>query len=357
MKWRCIVVLLVAACGKDKAPAVDAAPADQPVDMPVDMPIDMPVDPLAQLQTTGLCLDAGCTTFSPDVHEYEPQFPLWSDGATKRRWFQLPPGTQIDTTNMDHWVFPVGTKFWKEFTRDGTRVETRMILKQDADEDAAQAFFYIAYAWNATQDATTAVSTGVTDANGTMHDIPSRANCRECHEALRPGRVLGFGAIQLDYNAAANLTDLDDLVAQNLLTTNPPGAQSPHFPLPGNASAAEKVAYGYLHANCGSCHNPTSDAHDVTPVDFRLDTTKLGSKAEIPAVVTTVGVKGRVIIDDPNCPLGVGCDTLVIPKDPDHSVVLQRYLTANGTLHMPKIASEVKDPDGQTAITNWINAL
>jgi hypothetical protein len=249
----------------------------------------------------------------------------------------------------------VGTKFWKEFTRDGTRVETRMILKQDADEDSPNAFFYIAYAWNADQNATTALTAGAANVLGTMHDIPSRANCRECHEALPPGRVLGFGAIQLDVAAGAGLTDLDDLIAQNLLTVNPPGAQSPHFPLPGNA--IQNAAYGYMHANCGSCHNPTSDAHDQTPVDFRLDVDKLASNAEIPAVVTTVNVKGRTVIDDPNCPLGTGCDTLVIPHDVDHSVVIVRTLTTNGTLHMPKTASEVVDPDGQSQLTAWINSL
>jgi hypothetical protein len=353
MRWP--LLLGLAACGGGGAKPADAPP---PPDMPVDMPVDMMMidaNPLETLQGTGLCVDASCTQISPDAHEYVPQFPLWSDGATKRRWFQLPPGTQIDTSNMDHWVFPVGTKFWKEFTRDGTRVETRMILKQDADEDAAQAFFYVAYAWNAAQDATTALSMGATDVLGTMHDIPSRANCRECHEALRPGRILGFGAIQLDYAAPANLTDLDDLIAQNLLTVNPAGAQAPHFPLPG--SAVEKAAYGYLHANCGSCHNPTSDAHDVTPVDFRLDTTKLASTSVIPAVVTTVNVQGRTIIDDPNCPLGTGCDTLVVPHDVDHSVVIVRTLTTNGSLHMPKTASEVVDPDGQTQLKAWINSL
>jgi len=353
MKWPCLVVVLVAACGDGGTRPADAPPTDQPIDMPVDMPVD--ADPLASLQGTGLCVDAGCTQISPDVHEYEPQFPLWSDGATKRRWFQLPPGTKIDTSDMNHWVFPVGTKFWKEFTRDGTRVETRMILKQDADENAALAFFYIAYAWNAAQNANTPVTAGVTDANGTMHDIPSRANCRECHEGLRPGRVLGFQAIQLDYAAGAGLTDLDDLVAQNLLTDPPPGAQSPHFPIPGVAAA--KAAFGYMHANCGSCHNPTSDAHDQTPVDFRLDVTKLASTAVVPAVVTNVNVKGMVVVDGTSCPLGTGCDTLVIPRDPTHSIVLVRYLTTNGSLHMPKTGTEVIDPDGKTTITAWINSL
>ena len=39
-----------------------------------------------------------------------PRYPLWSDGAEKQRYLSLPPGTQIDTSNMDDWKFPVGTR-------------------------------------------------------------------------------------------------------------------------------------------------------------------------------------------------------------------------------------------------------
>jgi len=44
-----------------------------------------------------------------DVHPYTPGITFWSDGAEKQRYFYLPPGTQIDTSDMDVWRFPVGT--------------------------------------------------------------------------------------------------------------------------------------------------------------------------------------------------------------------------------------------------------
>src|SRR5437660_12456660 len=94
------------------APAVDATTID-----------GNPLEP-DTLFGTGLCLDKACTMISPDVHEYAPQYVLWADTATKRRWIFIPPGTQIDTSDMNHWNFPAGTKIWKEFTRDGVRVET-----------------------------------------------------------------------------------------------------------------------------------------------------------------------------------------------------------------------------------------
>ena len=82
------------------------------------------------LLITGACLVLGCGEDGGDtleqtglydevVWELTPQFASWSDGATKRRWLHLPAGEVINTDDMDNWVFPVGTRAWKEFVRDG----------------------------------------------------------------------------------------------------------------------------------------------------------------------------------------------------------------------------------------------
>src|SRR5262245_14990157 len=89
----------------------------------------------ARLSETGLFADITREIWAPGVMAYAPRFQLWSDGADKRRWLWLPPDTRIDTSNMDSWAFPVGTKFWKEFTRDGVRVETRLIEKLGPGDD------------------------------------------------------------------------------------------------------------------------------------------------------------------------------------------------------------------------------
>jgi len=347
MKRWVLVCVAASACGDNKTLLVDAAP--DPVDVAIDMAAP-DANPLVTLDGTGLCLNAGCTDINPDAKEYVPRFELWADGATKRRWMELPAGTKIDTTDMNHWVFPVGTKFWKEFTRDGTRVETRFITKNLADDDAPNAWFFVAYAWNATQDATTAVSTGSQNANGTTHDIPSRAQCKECHDGLRPSRVLGFQAIQLDFAAPAGLLDLDDLVAANLLTANPPGT-TPRFPIPGNA--VQRAALSYMHANCSHCHNPTSGTFDVAPMDVRLDTTKLASVATTPSFLTTVDIDAAVPFFDN----GTEYTKIIISGDPASSGLIVRMNTTQNIRRMPKSGSEVVDPDGQAELLAWINSL
>jgi hypothetical protein len=333
------LVTFLAACGGGSNSAPDAADPDPDAEEP-DAPPD--ADPLASVQGTGLCSDPGCMQISSDVIEYVPQFELWADGATKKRWIQLPAGMKIDSTNMDRWVFPVGTKLWKEFTRDGVRVETRLIMKQLADDEAPNAWFFISYAWNATQDGNTPTFMAVTDANGTMHDIPNRGQCKDC-------RVLGFQAIQLDF--ASNLFDLEDLITMDLLTTPPTGGTPGNrFPIPGNAS--DRAALGYMHGNCGHCHNPESPNHDITPTELLLETTKLASLQVTPAFVTTVDVAATV-------PINVGgtqFDTLVVSGDADNSALFVRMDLTNNQ-RMPKIASEVTDPTGQTVLRAWIDSL
>jgi hypothetical protein len=83
-----------------------------------------------ELRCTGLYSDWTNKIIAPDVMPYTPGVVLWSDGAAKTRWIWLPPGGKIDTTDMDDWVFPVGTKVWKQFDVGGKTIETRLIWKQ-----------------------------------------------------------------------------------------------------------------------------------------------------------------------------------------------------------------------------------
>ena len=97
------------------------------------------------LSETGLYLDMATKELAPDLIEYEPAYKLWSDGAEKRRWLRLPRGTQIDTSDMDHWVFPIGSMFFKEFALDGRKLETRIVARLGADADD---YFMGAFRWN-----------------------------------------------------------------------------------------------------------------------------------------------------------------------------------------------------------------
>ncbi|MDX2087987.1 MAG: hypothetical protein SFX73_09060 [Kofleriaceae bacterium] len=343
---RVIVLAVAAACGDDGAvQPIDARPvADVPIQQEGCAGVLSAVpDTLAG---TGLCSDGPCANVAAEATLYAPQFELYSDTATKRRWICLPPGTNIDTSNMEYWKFPVGTRVWKEFTRDGTRVETRFITKVMEDDLAPGSWLFAAYEWNSAQDAATLANptAGVQNANGTQHDIPSRSQCRRCHEGL-PSRVLGFGAMSLDYAAPDGTMDLDDAIAANMLSTAPSGT-TPRFALPGQD--LDHRALGYLHANCGHCHNPESATHDSTPLALRLETTKLTTLQATPTYATTYDVNGTR-----NGLTG----KIVDPANTDNSVLLVRLRATQSPPRMPEIGIEMQDTAADTLLESWIDSL
>ncbi|HRQ63555.1 MAG TPA: hypothetical protein PKZ76_01595 [Xanthomonadaceae bacterium] len=88
---------------------------------------DTPEHPPTWLHDTGLYAAPGTNLLRAEVVSFSPQYPLWSDGARKRRWIALPPGAAIDASQPAAWEFPAGTRLWKEFSVRGRRVETRLI--------------------------------------------------------------------------------------------------------------------------------------------------------------------------------------------------------------------------------------
>lgn len=111
----------------------------------------------------------------------------------------VPPGTKIDTRDIDHWVFPVGTKTWKEFRVDRKLVETLLLEARAAE--------------------------------------PGEARSR-----VREDGLIGFSSVELSDSLLA--------FAKQGLFTDPPAAS---FVVPGEGDVRDALAY--LHGNCGFCHN------------------------------------------------------------------------------------------------------
>ncbi|WP_253899612.1 hypothetical protein [Corallococcus carmarthensis] len=288
-----------------------------------------------RLSDTGLFADASMTVLAGDVKAFAPQFPLWTDGATKRRWIRLPPGQRIDTNDMDAWQFPQGTRLWKEFTRDGVRVETRLLEKAGPHPEDWRA---VAYVWLPDQRDAVAAPSGMRDAGGTPHDVPSASDCFGCHGGTR-SRVLGFSAIQLSYAASEDLLDLEDLIASDLLTQPPPS----RFTVPGND--VERAALGYLHANCGHCHNqqrPESEGPRCyapeNALDFRLQVGRLGSPGETPAYRS-------------------GDSDAFNPGHPDSSRMIKRISKRQTGWSMPLLGTEVVDAEAVALLRRWISEM
>lgn len=285
------------------------------------------------LSETGLYADIAKGTLATGVRPYDVQYPLWSDGADKERWVYLPPGTKIDTSDMDFWKYPAGTKAWKQFSIGGKRIETRMQYKPT---DQSTDWVMIAYQWKADGSDAIAVPAGVQNASGTQHDIPSTDDCQFCHSNMLD-RLLGFNAIQLSHSLPG-LT-ISELITEKLLSNPPAGP----FTIPGNA--VERDAIGYLHGNCGDCHNPNSFL--FASVDMQLwESTKT-----LDTVKDTTVYRTAVNQPDPGA-----TTNRIVPGDPEHSVIYEK-MGIRGSGQMPPIGTEVVDTAGRAKVGAWISSL
>jgi hypothetical protein len=282
------------------------------------------------------------------VRGFEPKYPLWADGAVKDRKVYIPKCSTIDTSDMDHWKFPIGTRFWKTFSVANKAVETRMLHHFGTGEDQ---WLYAAYQWdvNKPTDPTAALSVpaGVIAA-GTGHDIPAQGQCVNCHAKLSE-RVLGFGAFQLSHAAKAGDLDIKTLSDLGWLSKPAPDG----FQVPG--TPVQQAALGYLHGNCGGCHNQGQSIPNAdNPLFLRL---LVGQKtyATVDTVLKTVGVT----VSSLNAAI-VGKQRIK-PIDPINSALLIRMKDRGTALQMPPLnTTSTKLPDtlgGVTAVTDWINSI
>lgn len=243
---------------------------------------------------------AGDATLPPqpaDAIAFTPRYPLWTDGMAKRRWLHLPAGAAIDKSNPDAWQFPVGTRAWKEFSRDGKPVETRLIERRD---DGSWRF--LTYAWNeAGTEATLAPEDGFPE-----RGIPSRADCLACHEGASVP-ILGYSAVQLETELPA--------------------------------------ALGYLHGNCGHCHNDEA----LPALDLSLLQKSTDAKASAArAYASLVGRSSRFR------PHGAAEPRRVVPGRPGESILVARMRSSDPLKRMPPLGVSVVDEEGLEVISRWI---
>ena len=313
---------------------MDAAVPDAAADAAADAQADAgaPMLPMA-LSATGLYVAGSTEELAPGVHPYDPRYVLWADESDKKRFLYLPEGTQIDTSDMDDWQFPVGTKVWKEFGRGGKRLETRLLSKTESG------WLRVAYVWNDAETDAVAAPRGATDVRGTEHDVPQRGDCDTCHDG-RTDTLLGVSAIQLAHEGSG--TTLASLMAAGLLT-DPPASS---LALP---DTPEWNALGYLHANCGNCHNPKSIIWDRVDLELWLKASELGNASTTRSYLSTVGV---------DVTESAGALTKrVVAGEPESSVLIERMTTRGSDLAMPPLASEHVDDDGVALISAWIEGL
>jgi hypothetical protein len=300
------------------------------------------------LSCTGLYGAAGSAAADKAVHPanlgFTPGAALWTDGADKQRWISLPEGRQIDTSKANAWVFPVGTRVWKEFAFQGKRAETRFMYKSEDQ------WLFATYQWNDTDTEAVSIEHGadIPLRNGGIHSIPTIDQCNQCHRGSTD-KLLGFQHVLLGLPDAKGL-NLTALAAQNRLSI-PPARTS--FGIPDDGTGMSAQALSYIHVNCGvSCHNETGNANaNMSHMFLRIDPATLdaASTADWNIVKLTVGV--------PSVTANFFGGTRIVPGFPDKSLIVQLAQTRGSNMAMPPIGTRIVDPAGLATIRAWITRL
>jgi hypothetical protein len=267
----------------------------------------------------------------------------------------LPEGATIDTTNVDAWEFPVGTRFWKEFQFKGRKVETRFLWK------ASEAgWVFASYVWNEDQtEAVRAPDEGVADvvevAPGKFHSIPGVADCRNCHDSART-EILGFDALQLSNNRDPNALHAESLTPDmvTLRTLVEEGRLRPSRtewvadpPRIVADDARTRAALGYLSANCGNCHNRQSS---IASLGLVLKHSVKASVECSPALATSINRTGHWLV--PDAPDGES--KIIHGGRPDLSALVYRARSRRPSSQMPPLGTVVRDQAAVDLLTAWV---
>jgi hypothetical protein len=324
---RLVLVLALLGCGTAREAEVQPVPdagidthvheaaIDSHVMDVVDATEEPPPPVPDTLAETGLYKDFAARTLADGVVAFDIKYPLWSDGAEKSRWLRLPPGGTIDKSNPDHWTYPKGTKAWKEFRRDGKRVETRFLEKTG---EGSWGWRYVAYAWSEDGATAKAARLGAKNALGTEHDIPSQEQCDQCHSGTRDG-LIGPGAIQWG-----------------------------EADVPGTGVVKEVLSY--LHGNCGYCHSDEGRWAGARKLRLKV---RLSDKdpATTPTYLTLINV------DMAHADISGKPYIGIVPGNPDKSHIVMRMERRDQIWDMPPVGSEIVDKAAMVKIREWITNM
>lgn len=312
-----------------------------------------PQDVPRRLVETKIFEDLGTMKVADGFLPYRINSPLWSDGATKQRWISVPPGEKVTVAKDGSLVFPVGTRFVKQFDlpegvkpRNRSRhLETRVLVV------GRTTTYGLSYRWNAEGTDASLAPEGfdeaiVDEATGvarTWH-TPSFGQCWSCHRA--DNRVLGFTRRQIELEGQPRAFADKGLFDPSLLAAWPAA-----LPSPGDAARSiEERALAYLAANCSSCHHEGASYTGGDQTWIASPDVPLAARGLVGAPNHNYPVASALGLTQGNAPL-------VKPGDPKGSLLVRRLETQDHDLMMPPLGKNVVDAEGAKLISDWVASM
>ncbi len=312
---------------------------------------------------------------------YQLASQLFTNYATKYRFIFLPQGGAMQYQPQQAFDFPEGAVLVKTFAlpldtalsssttgaafdaANETLIETRLLIKR------AQGWTSLTYQWPLNKESLNADATLLTAGATVTHTltnqgqtqtfeyhIPSRAECKVCHQYNQ-----GDSSLIIPIGLKAHLLNRDipvegsvERVSTNQLRLWSERGQLSGLPelstvgktYPLNDTSADLTARakGYLDVNCAHCHNPNGYA-------------------------SISGLRLGFYVDHTTYPYGIckqppgwdggprGLDYDIVPGNADHSILLYRQTLSEAKDRMPPIGRALEHQEGVELIGQWIDSL
>ncbi|MGI2260190.1 SO2930 family diheme c-type cytochrome [Shewanella sp. GXUN23E] len=316
-------------------------------------------DDLAQYGLFVNELDPTNNPNSPGIF-YTLSTELFSNYASKYRFIFIPAGQTISYIDQQTLTFPTGTVLVKTFAlpadtqvkepQNETLIETRLLIKRDAG------WTTLPYRWQAGK-ATLAIAGGRQshtmnhqgDSLTFDYPIPSRAECKVCHQqtdSTGQSTIVPIGLKPWLLNTSLNGDNqLLTWQAQGLLTNLPAINTIALSGSPDNQQVSLQArAKGYLAINCGHCH---SDSGYASVSGLRLG-----------YFVDHTGFSYGICKQPPGWDGGPrGLDYDIVPGSAEHSILVYRQQLSEPKDRMPPLGRALTHTEGVELVSQWINGL
>jgi uncharacterized repeat protein (TIGR03806 family) len=312
-----------------------------------------------RLSETGVFVDTAANDLeaSAGLIPYDVKAPLWSDGAVKRRWVSVPDAGSVSFSENGSWAFPEGTVFVKHFElaldeshpEDVRRLETRLLVHGEGGQ-----YYGVSYKWNAEGTDAELLMAGQVEPievelpgdehRSLKYFYPGPNDCGVCHNP-EAGSVLGVRTRQLNHDMLYPETGR---VSNQIFTWAETGILDLSLDQPAieeldsyaslsdESETLEKRVRSYWASNCSMCHGTTPGIRANWNANFDV----------------LLAEQGLINVQSENSD-GV----LIVPGDPDGSLLYQRSSTTAPGFGMPPLGRSAADPDYVSALNEWILSL
>ncbi len=291
------------------------------------------------------------------VIPYNIVTPLFTDYAVKDRFIYLPASAKIKYTPHGALDFPDSSFLIKSFSyinKENKKIviETRLMFKNPEDHE----WEVMDYLWNQEQTDAKKFITGdripvsLKDVNGTListnYQVPNVNDCKRCHINNNVLLPIGPKARNLNYTLPGDsVNQLARWVSMGIISDMPSPAQIERLPDWSDKKnyTVNERARAYLDVNCSYCHTKGGDAYN-TGLFLEYEQKDPDHIGIMKLPVSAGGGAGGLNYD-------------IIPKDPEHSILLYRMNSTLPGTAMPELTRTVIHKEGVELIREWIAGM